>query len=245
MSFSSTISRVLGSYHNTQWTETESQAVEAVQEFPVPTHVSQVCQFLGLTSYYRRFIKGFAEIASPLHSLTKKNAEFVWSEECQLVFDSLKQKLTTAPVLVYPNFNQSFVLETDTSIKGLGTVLSQRQDDQLHPVAFASRALSAEEKNYSITELETLTVVWAIQHYHAYLYGHKVMVITDHSAVKAIFQTPSPSGKLAQWWLKVFASGVGKCRWYTVQVVRMYELTLTQSCYYSCWPQWPSPTCAS
>ena len=70
--------------------------------------------------------------------------------------------------------------------------------------------LPAAEKNYSITELETLAVVWAIQHYHAYLYGHEVTVITDHSAVKAILQTPSPSGKHAQWWLKVFASGVGK-----------------------------------
>ena len=128
-------------------------------------------QFLGLTSYYQ---KGFAEVASPLHSLTKKNAEFVWNNDCQLAFESLKQRLTTAPVLVYPNFNQNFVLETDTSIKGLGAVLSQRQgDNQLHPAAFASRALSAAEKNYSITELETLAVVWAIQHYHAYLYGHK------------------------------------------------------------------------
>ena len=158
--------------------------LEAVQEFPVPTSVSQVRQFLGLMSYYRRFIKNFATIASLLHSLTRKNAEFVWSEECQLAFDLLKQKLTTAPVLVYPNFNQNFVLETDASIKGLGAVLSQRQEDnQLHPVAFSSRALSAAEKNYSITELETLAVVWAIQHYHAYLYGHEVTVITDHSAV--------------------------------------------------------------
>ena len=185
--------------------------LEAVQEFPVPTCVTQVRQFLGLTSYYRRFIKGFAEVASPLHSLTKKNVEFVWNRECQLAFDLLKQKLTTAPVLVYPNFDQSFVLETDASIKGLGAVLSQRQENsQLHPVAFASRALSAAEKNYSIIELETLAVVWAIQHFHAYLYMHEVMVVTDHSAVKAILQTPSPSGKHTRWWLKVFASGVGK-----------------------------------
>jgi hypothetical protein len=173
----------------------------------VPSSVTQV---LGLTSYYRRFIKSFAEIASPLHSLTK-NTEFVWSRECQLAFDLLKQRLMTAPVLVYPNFDQSFILETDASIKGLGAVLSQRQEDnQLHPVAFASQALSAAEKNYSITEMETLVVVWAIQHFHAYLYGHEVTVVTDHSAVKAILQTPSPSGKHACWWLKVFASGVGK-----------------------------------
>ena len=115
------------------------------------------------------------------------------------------------PVLVYPNFDQSFVLETDASIKGLGTVLSQRQeDDQLHHVAFASCALSAAEKHYAITELETLAVVWAIQHFNAYLYGHEVTIITDHSAIKATLETPSPSGKHARWWLKVFSSGVGQ-----------------------------------
>ena len=81
--------------------------LEAVQEFPVPNSVTQVRQFLGLTSYYRRFIKSFAEVASPLHSLTKKNAEFVWSKECQRAFDLFKQKLTTTPVLMYPNFERS------------------------------------------------------------------------------------------------------------------------------------------
>jgi len=103
------------------------------------------------------------------------------------------------------------VLETDASVKGLGAVLSQQHNDHhLHPVAYASRSLSAPEKNYSITELETLAVVWAIQHYHPYLYGHEVTVVTDHSAVKAVLGTPSPSGKHARWWLKVFGSGVGQ-----------------------------------
>ena len=185
--------------------------LEAVRGFPVPGNVSQVRQFCGLTSYYRRFVKDFARVAAPLHSLTRKGVEFVWNKDCQDVFDQLKQRLTTAPILVYPDFVQGFMLETDASIRGLGAVLSQRRgDNQLHHVAFASRALSAAEKNYSITELETLAVVWAIQHYHAYLYGNEVTVITDHSAVKAILQTPSPNGKHARWWLKVFASGVGK-----------------------------------
>ena len=183
--------------------------VEAVQQFPVPESVTQVRQFLGLTSYYRRFIDGFAKIASPLHSLTKKNAQFIWNSECQTAFDSLKQKLIDSPILVYPNFDQSFMLETDASIKGLGAILSQKHPDQRqHPVAYASRALSAPEKNYSITELETLAVVWAVHHFHAYLYGHEVLVITDHSAVKAILETPSPSGKHARWWTKVFGSEV-------------------------------------
>ena len=164
-----------------------------------------------MTSYYRRFIDGFAKIASPLHNLTKKNSTFIWTTECQNAFELLKEKLTCAPVLLYPDFGKPFVLETDASIKGLGAVLSQKQDNgQLHPVAFSSRALSPPEKNYGVTELETLAVVWAMQHFNAYLYGHEVTVVTDHSAVKVILQMPNLNGKHAPWWLKVFGSGVKK-----------------------------------
>ena len=92
------------------------------------------------------------------------------------------------PVLVYPDFEQNFILETDASLCGLGAVLSQMEQGLSHTVSYASRSLSSPEKNYSISELETLAVVWAIQHYRAYLYGHEVTVVTDHSAVKAILK---------------------------------------------------------
>ena len=78
----------------------------------------------------------------------------------------------------------------------------------MHPVAFASRALSPPERNYSITELETLAVVWAVSHFHSYLYGHRVTVYTDHSAVKAVLETPNPTGKHARWWTRVYGRGV-------------------------------------
>ena len=114
------------------------------------------------------------------------------------------------PVLAYPNFDVGFTLETDASYMGLGAILSQKaEDDQLHPVAFASQALSPPE-NYAVTDLETLTVVWAIRHFHAYLYGHDMEVMTDHLAVKSLLATPSPSGKHTRWWLQVFGSGVHK-----------------------------------
>ena len=96
-------------------------------------------------------------------------------------------------MLAYLSFDRDFILETDASIKGLGAVLSQRQEDEkLHPIAFASRALNPQEKNYAITELETLAVVWAITHFHYYLYGHRVTVYTDHCAVKAVLVTLNP-----------------------------------------------------
>ena len=154
--------------------------VTAVKEFPVPRNAREVRQFLGLSSYYRRFIPLFAKIARPLHELTRNGAEFVWNRECQAAFDTLAGKLVQAPVLAYPSFDKAFTLETDASIEGIGAVLSQPQDDgQLHPIAYASRALSPQERKYAITELETLAVVWTISHFHSYLYGHSVTVFTD------------------------------------------------------------------
>ena len=101
------------------------------------------------------------------------------------------------------------MLETDASILGLGAVLSQvRPDNQLHLIAYASRALNNSEKRYGITELETLAVVWAISHFHHYLYGNKVTVLTDHTAVKAVLQAANPSAKHVRWWTKVYGRGV-------------------------------------
>ena len=186
-----------------------SRHVTAVKDFHVPQNVKEVRQFVGLASYYRRFVPGFSKIAEPIYALTKKGAVFAWTAECQSAFNALKDRLIQAPVLVFPDFTMGFVLETDASIKGLGAVLSQqREDKHLHPVAYASRSLTQAEKGYAITELETLAVVWAISHFHAYLYGNDVTVYTDHSAVKAVLATPSANGKHARWWSKVFGTGV-------------------------------------
>ena len=124
----------------------------------------------------------------------------LWTDEGQAVMDLLKDKLTSTPVLAYPSFTKPYTLETDASIKGIGAVLSQRQEDRkLHPVAYASCSLSTAECNYSISELKTLVVVWAIFHCHSYLYGVGLTVITDHSAMKVILHMPNPSGKHTRW----------------------------------------------
>ena len=129
--------------------------------------------------------------------------------QCEGAFLSLKRKLTEALVLAYPSLSQPYFLETDASGDGLGAVLSQVQSDGLrHPIAYASRGLSKAERNYGITELETLAVFWAVTHFRTYLYGNEVTVFTDHSAVKAVLETPNPSGKHARWWIKVYESGL-------------------------------------
>ena len=97
----------------------------------------------------------------------------------------------------------------DASIQGSGAVLSQKQEDsKLHPIAYASGALNRAEKNYGITELETLVVVWGITHFCSYLYGNAVRVLTDHSAVKAVLETSNPTGKHTRWWIRVYSSAV-------------------------------------
>ncbi|XP_065908993.1 uncharacterized protein [Dysidea avara] len=183
--------------------------LEAVRNFPQPTTLKQLRQFLGLTSYYRRFIPGYAKVAHPLHALTRKGAVFSWSAECEVAFESLRVKLSSSPLLAYPDFTKDFTLETDASKLGLGAILSQYQDDlKLHPVAYASRSISNAEANYAITDLETLAVVWAVTHFRYYLYGHNVIVFTDHAAVRAILGAPNLTGRHARWWSKVYGSGI-------------------------------------
>ena len=176
------------------------EKVAAVRDFPTPTSVQTVRQFLGLASYYRRFIRNFAKIASPLHALTRQDVPFVWTLSCQNSFQQLKDHLISAPVLVYPDFTKPFTLHTDASGEGLGAVLEQEQPDgRPHPIAYASRTLNTHERKYGITELEALGVVWAARHFRAYLYGHQCVVYTDHAALKTMLTARHQTGKLARW----------------------------------------------
>ena len=181
--------------------EADSAKVSAVRDFPTPTDLKALRSFLGLAAYYRRFVPLFSTVAGPLHGLTRKGVDFVWSESCEEAFRTLKRLLTQAPVLAFPDFSLGFLLETDASGLGLGAVLAQEQDGVVRPIAYSSRTLQAHEKNYSATELEGLGVVWAVKHFRHYLYGHKCRVYTDHQALKALLNTPHPSGRLARWGL--------------------------------------------
>ena len=175
--------------------------VRAVVDFPVPTNVKTVREFLGMASYYRRFIPNFAKTANPLHMLTHQDVTFQWTSVCQSAFDRLKELLSSPPVLAYPDFSKKFLLHTDASGLGLGAVLEQEPEGRgpPHPIAYASRSLSKPEQKYGITELEALGVVWAVRHFRAYLLGNKCRVYTDHAPVRSLLNTRHPSGKLARW----------------------------------------------
>ncbi|MCG8112564.1 MAG: RNase H-like domain-containing protein, partial [Candidatus Thiodiazotropha taylori] len=129
---------------------TDPEKVRAVKEWPVPVSQTEIRSFLGLCGYYRRLIKGYSEIAKPLHTLTEKGREFVWTDTCQNAFERLKEHLVNAPILVYPDFMKEFILDTDASHNSIGAVLTQKHDGKERVVSYASRTLSKSERKYSV-----------------------------------------------------------------------------------------------
>ena len=129
----------LGHVISAEGVSTDPAKIEAVEQWPVPSKVTNVRSFLGLASYYQRFIQNFAEIAAPLHRLTAKTTEkFKWSPDCERAFRVLKEKLVSAPVLAFPCFDEEFVVDCDASDYGLGVVISQRQGGDEKVIAYAS-----------------------------------------------------------------------------------------------------------
>jgi len=192
--------KFLGYIVTNQGIQTDPDKIKKIVEYPIPTTITQVRSFLGIASYYRRFIKNFAAIARPLHDQTKTKKKIPWTQATTKSFETLKKLLTTAPVLARPDFNRSFILVTDASKLGLGCVLTQLDDDgKEHPIIYASRGLKPNEANYAPTKLECLAVIWAVKLFRPYLLGKKFMIITDHSALTGLLKTPNPTGIIARW----------------------------------------------
>jgi hypothetical protein len=174
---------------------------QAVRTFPVPTNPTQVRSFLGLSQYYKKWVKGYAHIASPLNDLLKKDSKFVWDSKCQEAFDQLKHLLTSAPILSFPDFNKRFYLYCDASTAAISYILGQR-DANNHEVviSYGGRALRDSERKWGITELEMLAMVEGIRHYTVYLCDRPFTVITDHAALQFIQKAKlSSSGRLTRW----------------------------------------------
>lgn len=178
--------------------------IDTVLNYPIPRTPKKVHSFVSLCSYYRRFIKAFSTISAPLNNLSNSKGKFKWTKECQDTFLLLKNILTTAPILIYPNFNEPFFLSTDASNVGLGAILFQYDKERFERVvSYASRTLNGAERNYSTTHKEGLGVVWAIKKFHTYLYGRKFTVITDHKPLIHLFSIKDPTGRLYRWSMKL------------------------------------------
>ena len=176
---------------------------KAVANFPTPQSKKDLRSFLGLCSYYRRFIRSFSKIAAPLTRLTKKDVDFSWGSEEEAAFQDLKKRILTAPVLGHFHEEARTEIHTDASNKGLGAVLVQWQNDEERVIAYASRSLSKSEANYLIKQMECLAVIWAITKFRPYLYGRPFSVVTDHHSLCWLANLRNPSGRLARWGLQL------------------------------------------
>lgn len=184
--------------------------VAVINDWPIPKNVHEVRQFLGMATYYRRFIRDFARIGVPLFDLLKEGdaevrkkryREVHWTAACQQAFLLLKRALTIGPVLAQPQPVLPFVIETDASEWAIGCVLKQKGgDNKLHPVAYDGRKLSSAEINYAVHEKELLAVKYALQIWRIYIdNGHTTKIYTDHESLKYLATMKKPTKRLARW----------------------------------------------
>ena len=212
----------------------DPEKIAKVKNFPTPTNVTQLRAALGLFGYYRKFVKDFGHHAKPMTELLKKDKPFKWEKRQQDAFDRLKERLIKAPILQYPDYEEPFILFTDASMTGLGAVLAQKKNGKEVVIAYASRSTNQHEANYSITDLECLAVVWAVQHFQHYLFNH-FTIVTDHSALKWLKTCKIPKGRRGRWILELqqyhftIEHRAGKANSNANALSRMYETEVT--CY--------------
>eukprot|EP00873_Tetraselmis_striata_P002647 jgi/Tetstr1/422911/TSEL_013692.t1 len=180
--------------------EPMADKVEAINSLPAPKNVSDVRHFLGMATYYCRFLESFSLVKAPLTALTKKDAPWKWGAAEQQSFDAIKAMLVSAPVLRHPDWRRPFVLHTDWSRAGVGACLSQVDDNGVeYAVSFASRMNTPVEADLSSYEGEVGAGVWAVQRFRYYLYGNHFQLITDCKAMEWLRTTARLRGKLARW----------------------------------------------
>src|SRR5271154_5507148 len=189
----------LGHYISAEGISVNQRKVDAIKSWPTPTNVSELRSFLGLATYYRKFVKDFSVTATPLTALLHKDKSYNWEKEQQSAFEQLKQHLVSAPVLILPDPTKPFTVTTDASDFAIGAVLSQNHGKGDQPLAFESRKLSSAELNYPIHEKELLAIVHAIRLWHIYLEGQTFTIITDHASLEYIKSQNTLSRRQARW----------------------------------------------
>lgn len=179
--------------------------IEAIKQFPEPNTIKKLRSFLGLMSYYRRFIKDYAKIAKPLTNSLRgeknaaSNKKITLTSDQMRCFEKLKNILSSSDILIYPDYKKSFILTTDASDYAIGAVLSQGEIGKDKPIHFSSRALSKTEESYSVPEKEMLAIIWALKTFRNYLYGAKFKILTDHQPLTFTLSQRNTNAKLKRW----------------------------------------------
>lgn len=194
--FADYTTKFLGHVVSREGIKPDPSKISSIEKMKPPTNIKEIKQFLGMTGYYRKFIRDYAKVAYPMVRLLKRNALLDFQNIDFLnSFNNLKKLITSEPVLQPPDFNKKFILTTDASQFAIGSVLSQNS----HPICYASRTLSDHEIRYSTIEKEALALVWSVKHFRTYLYGRKFLIQTDHKPLIWLHNIKEPNMKLQRW----------------------------------------------
>ncbi|QRW10167.1 Transposon Tf2-7 polyprotein [Ceratobasidium sp. AG-Ba] len=184
----------------------EEEKIKAIMEWGAPRKIKEVQAFLGFVNFYRRFIAKFSKIARPLHDLTKRDTKFEWNQGCQQAFEEIKKRVSQNPVLIHPDPDKPFILETDASGIAIGAILSQRgEDGYLHPVAYLSKSYNDAQRNYDTANKELLAIVESLKHWRIYLEGTilPVTVFTDHRNLERWKNAETFNRRHARWHMEL------------------------------------------
>ena len=196
----------LGHTISSKGLEPNQEKIQAIVGAERPTTKKQIWSFLGMVGFYRRFVPQFSTIATPLTDLTKKgcpNKIRDWPQKCEVAFQRLKASVTNAPILALPNFRKQFILQTDASADGVGSVLLQGEDTDRYPVAYASKKLGDAQRNYSVIERECFAIIWAVEKFHRYLYGSEFVIEVDHEPLSYLQSAKTLNARLMRWALRL------------------------------------------
>ena len=202
-SFLQTETNYLGFVIDENGIKPDQKKVEAIRALPAPTCVKEVRSFVGMCSYYRRFIPNFSQIAEPIIDLTKKYAHYKWTDVHQRAFDFIKDSLTTVPLLVYPDPNASYTLYTDASDTCIGACLTQLSDNEEKPIYYLSHKLSRSQCKWSTVEKEAFAIHFSLQKLDYYLHNAEFVIKTDHKPLKYLLESPMQNRKIQLWALSM------------------------------------------
>jgi hypothetical protein len=190
---------VLGHMISERVIEVDKAKVEAVEKLPPPMDIKSLRSFLGHAGFYRRFIKDFSKITKPLTNLLQKDVQFNFNDKCLAAFRTLKRSLITTPIIQPPDWSQPFEIMCDASDYAIGAVLGQRKEGKVHAIYYASKTLNGARLNYATTEKDVLVVVFAFEKFRSYIVNSKVIVYTNHAAIKYVFSKKDAKPRLIRW----------------------------------------------
>jgi hypothetical protein len=192
---------VLGNHVSSKGIKVDPAKIEVIVIIPPPKTQKEVRSVLRHARYYRQFIENFTKIVSPMFGLLIKDVDFVWIEQCQTAFETMKDKFCMAPVLRGTNWTLPFHISINASNTAIGGVLGQKEDQQSYVIYFVSKNLSLAEINYIVTKKEFLVVFHVINKFHYYITGYEVFLHTDHFFIRFLMNKPITNGRVTRWLL--------------------------------------------